>query len=272
MRLDDQAVESEVHGLLRERGHQLAFAADVARVAEDRQLRQPAVQLDGDRPHRVIAVEALVDGGEAAVNDAQPADSGIVDAFHGADPELQVGTYGVLDQHRDVVTPQGVGDLLHGEGVGRGACPDPEQVDAACERRRHMVARGDLRRRVHARFAFHAGQPRQPLDADPLETARFGPRFPDAGPEDPDPLGRQLAGGLQKLFFGLGAARAGDGEGAPSVEARQGDGLQIVHVVCVFFVRCFGLRGAFQSAGAGHSAYSPRMRKSLVSGRAASMA
>ena len=70
MRFDDQPVESEVHGLLRKRRDQFAAASDVAGVAEDLQARQAAVQLDGDRPHRMVAVETLVDRREAAVNDS----------------------------------------------------------------------------------------------------------------------------------------------------------------------------------------------------------
>ena len=129
--LDDQSVEPQIHGLLREGGDQLAAPADMARVAEYLQPREAAVQLDGDRPHRVVAVEAFVDRREPAVDDTQAADAGVVDAFHAADPQFEVGTHGVFHQHRDIVPAQRVGDLLHGERVSCRAGPDPDHVDVA---------------------------------------------------------------------------------------------------------------------------------------------
>ena len=103
----------------------------MARVAEYLQPREAAVQLDGDRPHRVVAVEAFVDRREPAVDDTQAADAGVVDAFHAADPQFEVGTHGVFHQHRDIVPAQRVGDLLHGERVSCRAGPDPDHVDVA---------------------------------------------------------------------------------------------------------------------------------------------
>ena len=139
------AAEAEVHGLLRKGGDQFALAADVARVAEDGQRRQTAVQLARNGPHGVVAVEALVDRGEAAVDGSDAADAGVADAFDGADPQLEVGADGAFHQHGVVLSPERVGDLLHGEGVGGRAGADPQQVDAARQRRGDVHARGDLR-------------------------------------------------------------------------------------------------------------------------------
>ena len=79
-----------------------------------------------------------MDGSDAA-------DAGVADAFDGADPQLEVGADGVFHQHGDVLSPERVGDLLHGEGVGGRAGADPQQVDAARQRRGDVLARGDLR-------------------------------------------------------------------------------------------------------------------------------
>ena len=53
--LDDEAVEAQVHGLLAQRGDELALAADVARVADDGQVGDAAAQFDGDVPLRQVA-------------------------------------------------------------------------------------------------------------------------------------------------------------------------------------------------------------------------
>ena len=55
------------------------------------------------------------------------------------------GLTGVFHQYGDVLSPERVGDLLHGEGVGGRAGADPQQVDAARQRRCDVLARGDLR-------------------------------------------------------------------------------------------------------------------------------
>ena len=235
VRLDDQAVESEVHGLLRERCDQFTLAADVARVAEDRQRRQTPVQLDGDGPHRMVAVEALVDRGESAVDGAQTADSGVVDAFDGSDPEFEVRADGVLHQHRDVHAAQGVGDLLHGEGVGRRAGPDPEQVDAPFQGRLDMLVRGDFGGGVHARFALYALHPGDSLLADAFESAGFRAGLPEPGAVDADSFGGQYAGRVEELFFGFGAARTGNDQRPAGVDSGECDGLKIVHGVFCFF-------------------------------------
>ena len=237
MGFDDQSVEPEVHGLLRQRGDQLALASDVARVAEDRQAGETAVQLDGNGPHRVVAVEALVDRREPAVDGSDAADAGVVDALDGADPQLEVGADGVFHQHRDVRSAQGVGDLLHGEGVGRRACADPQQVDAAFQRRGDVLAGGHFGRGVHARFAFHALEPGDARLSDAFEAAGFGAGLPESGAADADAFGCQRAGRAEDLLFGFGAARACDYQGAPGVDSRECDGLNVVHG-CVIFV-CF---------------------------------
>ena len=233
VRFDDQPVESEVHGLLRKRRDQFAAASDVAGVAEDLQARQAAVQFDGDRPHRMVAVETLVDRREAAVNAPQTADAGVVDALHAADPQFEVRTHGILDQHRNVVAAQRVGDLLHGKGVGRGAGADPDHVDAPFQRRHDMLARGDLGGGVHPCFAFYALEPCHAFGTHALEPSGFGAGLPKSGAENPHAFGGQFAGGFDHLLFGFGAARSRDDQRAPGIESRKIDGLQIFHISSV---------------------------------------
>ena len=229
MGFDDQSVEPEVHGLLRERGDQFAFAPDVAGVAEDRQGRQAAVQLDGHGPQRVVAVEVLVDRRKAAVDGPDAADAGVVDTLDGADPQFEVGAHGVLHQHRDVRSAQGVGDLLHGEGIGRRAGPDPEQVDTAFQRCGDVFAGGDFGGGVHARFTLHALQPCDARRTYALESSRLGAGFPQPGAVDVKALCGQRTGRFHDLFFGFGAAGTCDDQRPPGIDPGECDGLNVVH-------------------------------------------
>ena len=158
------------------------------------------------------------------------------------------------------MAPQCVGDLLHGERVGRRAGADPQQIDLCGEGRFDMGGGRRFGRDIHARLAFYALQPRDARRAYALEASRFGAGFPESGAEDADPFGGQLPGAGEHLFFGLGAARTGDDERAAAFDARQQGGGGVVH----------GSR--YQRVGLGYAAYSPRMRNSLVSGRAAATA
>ena len=94
MRLDDETVESKVHGLLAERSDEVSFPADVAGVADDGQVGETPAQLDGNVPLRQVAVDAFVVGAEPAVYHADFADTGIVDALYCAYPQFEVGILG----------------------------------------------------------------------------------------------------------------------------------------------------------------------------------
>ncbi len=48
--LDNETVEVEVHGLLAERSDEFALTADMAGVAQERQVGITAAQLEGDMP------------------------------------------------------------------------------------------------------------------------------------------------------------------------------------------------------------------------------
>ena len=166
-------------------------------------------------------------------NAPQTADAGVVDALHAADPQFEVRTHGILDQHRNVVAAQRVGDLLHGKGVGRGAGADPDHVDAPFQRRHDMLARGDLGGGVHPCFAFYALEPCHAFGTHALEPSGFGAGLPKSGAENPHAFGGQFAGGFDHLLFGFGAARSRDDQRAPGIESRKIDGLQIFHISSV---------------------------------------
>ena len=192
----------------------------------------------------MVAVEVLVDRREAAVDGPDAADAGVVDALDGADPQFEVGAHGILHQHRHVHAAQGVGDLLHGEGVGRRAGADPEQVDAALQRYGDVLAGGHLGGGVHPRLPFHALEPGDAGLADAFEASRFGAGFPQSGAVDAESLCGQRAGGLHDLFFGFGAARACDDQRSPGIDPGKRDELNVVHseLILLFSIR-IRLRG-----------------------------
>ena len=102
----------------------------MTRVAEDGDVGNAAAQLDGDVPQGDVTVEALVVGREAAVDDADALDTGAVDAFKSAHPQVEVRIHGVLYQHRHINTVERVGKFLHGEGICHGARTHPKDVHA----------------------------------------------------------------------------------------------------------------------------------------------
>ena len=118
MTFHDKAVETQVHGLLRQRRDELTATADVRRVADERQLRIAATQLNGNLPHGQVAIDFLVVARESAVNGTQTLHAGCVQSLQGAHPEFQVGIDGVFHKHRHVDTLQRIGQRLHGKWVG----------------------------------------------------------------------------------------------------------------------------------------------------------
>ena len=157
----------------------------------------------------------------------KPFQSGLVDALQGAYPQLEVGVDGVLDQHGDVHAAQRVGYFLHGKGVGRRPRAYPQQVDARLEAFVDVLGGGHFGADVHACLLLHLLEPGQAFDADAFEAAGLGARLPDAGAEYLQPFVGQLAGGVHHLFFGLGAARAGDDQRAFLGDAGQLDGFEL---------------------------------------------
>ena len=159
--LNDESVEAQVHCLLAERSNQVATATDVARVADDWQLWYAAMQLDRNLPHRKVAVNLLVEAGESAVDGTELLDACLVDALQGANPELEVWAYRVLNEHRHVYALKTVGKCLHGEWVGRSTCAYPENVDSIFQCELYMFWGSHLSSCQHACFFLHLLHPRQ---------------------------------------------------------------------------------------------------------------
>ena len=59
--LDDKTIKTEIHSLLTQWCYQVATSTDVAWVADDRQLRNAAMQFDRNLPHRQVAIDLLVE-------------------------------------------------------------------------------------------------------------------------------------------------------------------------------------------------------------------
>ncbi len=139
---------------------------------------------------------------------------------HCARPKADIGSHGILDEHRYLlVAVETLGDLLHGEGRYGRSRADPQNVDAVFERALHMGAVGYLDGYRQARRVLHLVEPFEAGFAYALECSRVGARFPHAR-ADHVHLARagQLHGGLHRLLAGLCAARSRYDEGPFSPE------------------------------------------------------
>ncbi len=102
----------------------------------------------------------------------------------------------------------GVGNLLHGKGVGCGARPEPQYAYAGLESFGGVGFVGDLRGSLQTEFLFGLAQPCQGHAASSLEAAGHGARLPHAGTQIAHACGGKLPGGVKKLLARFGAARA----------------------------------------------------------------
>ena len=127
--LDHKTRKAEVEGLLRELCHEGAVATYMAGIRKYRHSGNPAVQLDGHRPMWRIAVGRGLVRAEATMHSRKPTHTTIIHPLDSTHPEVHIGDYGVLDDYRRVDTTQGIGNLLHSEGVCRGAGTYPHAVN-----------------------------------------------------------------------------------------------------------------------------------------------
>ena len=199
----------------------------MAGVGEDGQCGEASFEFYGEVPHGCVAVELLIDAGEAPVYGPEACDAGGVEAQQGTCPQFYVGVHGILHQHRHIHTAQRVGQCLHAEGVDARACTHPQHVDAGAQGSLHMFGRGHLGGGEHACLGFHALHPRQCLDAFALESSGLGAWFPHSGSEDAYAVVGELCGSVHDLFLGLGRAGSCDDDGALWVHALQGEGLDV---------------------------------------------
>ena len=211
--LDDQTVEAEVHRLLTERRNEFATAADMRGIADDRQLGDATAQLDGNLPHRGVAVDLLLVAGEAAMDGPQTLDASLIDALKGTNPQFKVRVDGVLHEHGHIGTFQRIGDSLHGEGVSRCAGANPEDINAILQGELHVLGGSHLGRDEHLGLLLHLSEPHEGRFAVALEASGFGTGFPYAGTEVVAAFHCQFTGSCHHLFLGLGRARACNHEG-----------------------------------------------------------
>ena len=84
-----------------------------------------------------------------------------------------------------------------------------------------MSGRGHLSGSEHAGFSFYALHPGQGFLAVAFKTSGLGAGLPNAGTEDADAVVAQLAGGVNYLCFGFGAAGTCNHHGALRTDAGQ---------------------------------------------------
>ena len=209
MAFHHQAVETEVHGLLAKRGDEFSHAADMARVAEDRQIGDAAAQFYGDMPHRRVAIEAFFVRRKTAMDNSQARDACAVEALYATNPKFKVGIDGVLHKHRHIYAFQGICQGLHREGIGHGTRTYPKDIHLCRERSLDVLRRSHFGRHKHTRFLLDTREPGQADFAHALKAAGLGAGFPNACAKNAHALACQLARRVHYLFFGFGGARAG---------------------------------------------------------------
>ena len=150
----------------------------MAGVAEDGQRGIAAAEFYWNVPLRVVAVGGAVVQAEAPVDGGDAPYAREVKPLHGTYPQVDVRIDGVFDHHRDVVSPQRVSYLLHGEGVGSGARTYPQYVYADTQSLLYVFGTGHFRCYAHSRVPFDLFQPFEPFAAYALECVRASARLP----------------------------------------------------------------------------------------------
>ena len=195
VRLDHEALETQVHRPLGEFLQVFPVSTHVGRVGKDGKVRIAGAQFNGDLPARGIAVRLAVDRGETAVDDAEFTDAGAVQALQGTDPQVQVRIDGILHQDGDIRILEGVSNLLHEKRVRSRAGADPEHVDPVLEALVYMFLVRHLGADIHTGFILHLFQPLQAGRAHAFEAARVRTGFPNTrfprctGPRSPSAAG-----------------------------------------------------------------------------------
>ena len=129
MRLHNQAIETKIHSLLTKWSYQVTSTTNMTGVADYRQLRYAAAQLYRDLPHRSIAIYLVVVTREATMNGSQALDACLIETFHRSNPQFEVWIYWILHKYGNIYTTKRIGKCLHSEGIGRGTCSYPNNVD-----------------------------------------------------------------------------------------------------------------------------------------------
>ena len=140
--------------------HILALATDVGRIAEDGHRRSQAAQFEGNVPLRVIAIKVGACRTETTMHSPQASDTRIADALQSTYPEIQIGVNRVLYQYCHLVMSlQGVGYILHSEGVGTRAGTNPQDIDTRFKRSTDMINGSHFGSHHHTQFTLDGLQP-----------------------------------------------------------------------------------------------------------------
>ena len=182
----------------------------MARVAEHRNLREAAAELNHVLPERVVSVFDFFACGETSVDNSQLAYAGTVESLKCSNPKVQVRIHGILNQHRNVGIGKGVRNLLHEERIRTGTCTQPDQIDAVFDTLEHVLLACHFGCDLHTVFFLYPLEPFQARYPYAFEASRMGPRFPYSGTEHIDTEFFKPCGSLHYLVFALSAARSGD--------------------------------------------------------------
>ena len=212
--LNNQAIETKVHSLLTQRSNQFTTSTNVGGVADDGQFRNATMQLDGNLPHRSIAVYLLLEAGETTMDGTQALDTSLVQALHSTNPELEIRIDRVLYEHRDVNTLQGIGQSLHGKRIGSGAGTNPQDVHIVFQGQLDMLGGSHLCRDEHVGFVLHLLHPGQGFLAITLEASWLGTGLPHTSTEVMTAFHSQLARCVHHLLLSLSTAGTCNDEGA----------------------------------------------------------
>ena len=182
----------------------------MARVAEHRNLREAAAELNHVLPERVVSVFDFFACGEASVDNSKFAYAGTVESFKCSNPKVQVGVHRILDQHRNVSIGKGIRNFLHEERIGTGTCTQPHEVHTVLYALEHVFFTCHLSGNLHPVFLLHSLEPLQSRHTNAFKASRMSPRFPYSRTEHIDTKLFKPCGSLHYLVFALSAARSGN--------------------------------------------------------------
>ena len=182
----------------------------MARVAEHRNLREAAAELNHVLPERVVSVFDFLACGEASVDNSKFAYAGTVESLKCSNPKVQVGIHGILNQHRNVSIGKGIGDFLHEERIGTGSCTQPHEVHTVLYTLEHVFFTCNLSGNFHPVFLLHSLEPFESRHPDAFKASRMGPRLPYSCTEHIDTELFKPCSSLHYLVFALSAARSGN--------------------------------------------------------------
>ena len=220
----------------------------MARVAEHRNLREAAAELNHVLPKRVVSVFDFLACGETSVDNSKFAYAGTMESLKCSNPKVQVRIHRILYQHRNVGIGKGIRNLLHEERIRTGSCTQPYKVHTVLYALENVLFTCNLSGNLHPVFLLHSLEPFESRYPDAFKAAGMSPRFPYSRTEHIDTEFFKPCGSLHYLVFALSAARSGDyagtrreGEHSPFIEGYYVEFLS--HRYYYFIILVFSLCG-----------------------------